>query len=281
MKERRASVKLPGPEQRPPSLGVIVRQQSRAAKSDAHNLQNARNRAFRSEVEAERGDTLAGEIEKERMERNERDIARAGEDSMSPREQNRIALLIVEFIWKNLDSYPRPRSRKSVLGRVLDHTCLCADVLNYVLPKKLAGAQQEILHGVCIRLDEVRSANSACKLAIKHAILDAMILEQGDFSARQVARVLRIHHRDVFEAVVRREVLHSAREILFSLSVRAKRVDGLAVDERCVIFKWWILKTRMSPNKKDMARKRISISARDEKPTHYLQESHVCTLKPA
>jgi len=280
VKERRAGVKLPGPQQRPPSLGVTVRQQSIAARRDAQNSRKARSRALLSEVEAERGDTLAGEIEKEWMERNERDRARTAEDSMSAHEQNRIASLIVEFIWKNLDSCPGPRSRKSVIGRVLDHSRLCADVPDYVLPKTLAVAQQEILRGVSIRLDEVRSVNSACKLAIKHAILDATILEQGDSSARQVARVLRIHHRNVSKAVVRREVLHSVGEILFSLSVRAKRADGLGLDERCVIIKWWISETRVSPNKKDVTRKRISASVRDEKPTHYLQETQVCTLKP-
>ena len=99
------------------------------------------------------------------------------EDFMTAREKNRLATVIVDSIRRNLDVCPGPRSRKSVIGRVLDHSRLCADVPDYVLPKKLAVAQQEILRGVTIRLDEVRSANSALKLAIKHAILDASILE--------------------------------------------------------------------------------------------------------
>jgi hypothetical protein len=112
-------------------------------------------------------------------------------------------------------------------------------------------------------------------LAIKHAILDASILEQGNSSARQVARVLRIHHHNVSKAVVRREVLHTAGDFLFSLSVRTNRVDGLGLDEKQIIIKWWISETRVSPNKKDVTRKRISASVRDEKPTHYLQETYV------
>ena len=35
VKERRAGVKLLGPQQRPPSLGVTVHQQSRSARRDA------------------------------------------------------------------------------------------------------------------------------------------------------------------------------------------------------------------------------------------------------
>jgi hypothetical protein len=197
------------------------------------------------------------------------------EDSMTRREENRLAAVIVECIQRNLDVCPGPRSRRSVIGRVLNHNRLCVDVPDYVLPKKVAVAQQEILRGVTIRLDEVRSANSASKLAIKHAILDASILEHGDSSARQVAKVLRIHHRNVSKAVVRREVMHTAGDFLFSLSVRTKRVDGIALDEKQIIIKWWISETRVSPNKKDVTRKRISASVRDEKPTHYLQETQV------
>ena len=204
------------------------------------------------------------------MEHNEWDIMQDVEDSMTAREENRLATVIVDCIRRNLDVCPGPRSRKSVIGRVLDHSRLCADVPDYVLPKKLAVAQQEILRGVTIRLNEVRSANSASKLAIKHAILDASILEQGDSSARQVARVLRIHHRNVSKAVVKREVLHTAGDFLFSLSVRTKRVDGLGLDEKRIIIKWWISETRVSPNKKDVTRKWMSTTVRDEKPTHYL-----------
>ena len=168
-----------------------------------------------AEIEADRAESLARLIEEEHMERNKRDIMRDVEDSMTAHEENRLATVIVECIRRNLDVCPGPRSRKSVIGRVLDHSRFCADVPDYVLPKKLAVAQQEILRGLTIRLDEVRSANSASKLAIKHAILDASILEQGDSSPRQVARVLRIHHRNVFKAVVRREVLHTAGDFCF------------------------------------------------------------------
>ena len=273
VKERRAGVSRPGPQQRR-DLAINV-EQTRVLRCAAQNARKARSRALLAEIEADRAESLVRLTEEERMERNERDIMRDVEDSMTPREENRLATVIVECIRSNLDVCPGPRSRKSVIGRVLDHSRLRPDVPDYVLPKKLAVAQQEILRGVTVRLDEVRSSNSASKLAIKHAILDASILEHGDSSARQVARVLRIHHRNVSKAVVRREVLHAAGDFLFSLSVRTKRVDGLGLDEKQIIIKWWILETRVSPNKKDVTRKRISASIRDEKPTHYLQETQV------
>ena len=57
--------------------------------------------------------------------------------------------------------------------------------------------------------------------------------------------------------------------------MRTKRVDGIALDEKQIIINWWISETRVSPNKKDVTRKRISAGVRDEKLTHYLQETQV------
>ena len=274
VKERRAGVSRLGPQQRQALADDATT--TRLTRLAAQNARKAKSRALLANAEVDRIKSLFCHTDDEHVERNERDRMRGVEDSMSAREENRLASAIVEYIRRKLDVCLGPRSRKSVIGRVLDHSRLCADVPDYVLPKKVAIAQQEILRGVTTRLDEVRNANSASKLAIKHAILDASILDQGDSSARQVARVLRIHHRNVSKAVVRREVLHIAGEFLFSLSVRTKRVDGIAIDEKQIIIRWWISETRVSPNKKDVTRKRISASVRDEKPTHYLQETQVC-----
>ena len=274
VKERRAGVSRLGPQQRQALADDATT--TRLTRLAAQNARKAKSRALLANAEVDRIKSLFCHTDDEHVERNERDRMRGVEDSMSAREENKLASAIVEYIRRKLDVCLGPRSRKSVIGRVLDHSRLCADVPDYVLPKKVAIAQQEILRGVTTRLDEVRNANSASKLAIKHAILDASILDQGDSSARQVARVLRIHHRNVSKAVVRREVLHIAGEFLFSLSVRTKRVDGIAIDEKQIIIRWWISETRVSPNKKDVTRKRISASVRDEKPTHYLQETQVC-----
>jgi hypothetical protein len=280
VKERRVGVRQPGPQLRRAAalnanLASQVQEQARLTRLAVQNARKARSRALLAKIDAVRVESVVCRTEVEYVERNDRDVMRDVEDTMTRREENILASVIVECILRNLDVCPGPRSRRLVIGRVLNHNRLCVDVPDYVLPKKVAVAQQEILRGVTIRLDEVRSANSASKLAIKHAILDASILEQGDSSARQVAKVLRIHHRNVSKAVVRREVMHTAGDFLFSLSVRTKRVDGIALHEKQIIIKWWISETRVSPNKKDVTRKRISANVRDEKPTHYLQETQV------
>ena len=263
VKDRKAGVRQPGPQARRVAalnafLDSQVQEQGRLTRLGVQNARKAKSRSLLAKIDAVRTESQLCHTEDECVERSDRDSLRDVEDSMTRREENRLASVIVECIQRNLDVCPGPRSRRSVIGRVLNHNRLCYDVPDYVLPKKVALAQQEILRGVTIRLDEVRNANSASKLAIKHAILDASILEQGDSSARQVAKVLRIHHRNVSKAVVRREVLHTAGDFLFSLSVRTNRVDGIALDEKQIIINWWISETRVSPNKKDVTRKRIS-----------------------
>ena len=263
VKDRKAGVRQPGPQARRVAalnafLDSQVQEQGRLTRLGVQNARKAKSRSLLAKIDAVRIESQLCHTEDECVERSDRDSLRDVEDSMTRREENRLASVIVECIQRNLDVCPGPRSRRSVIGRVLNHNRLCYDVPDYVLPKKVALAQQEILRGVTIRLDEVRNANSASKLAIKHAILDASILEQGDSSARQVAKVLRIHHRNVSKAVVRREVLHTAGDFLFSLSVRTNRVDGIALDEKQIIINWWISETRVSPNKKDVTRKRIS-----------------------
>lgn len=237
VKERRAGIRQPGPQARRvaalnASLASQVQEQARVTRLAVQNARKAKSRAGIAKIDAVRKESQLCHTDYECVERNDRDVMRDVEDSMSRREENRLASVIVECIQRNLDICPGPRSRRSVIGRVLNHKGLCFDVPDYVLPKKVALAQQEILRSVTIRLDEVRNANSASKLAIKHAILDASVLEQGDSSARQVAKVLRIHHRNVSKAVVRREILHTAGDFLFSLSVRTKRVDGLGLEEK-------------------------------------------------
>jgi hypothetical protein len=43
-----------------------------------------------------------------------------------------------------------------------------------------------------------------------------------------------------------------------------------------VFLQWWITQTWVSPNKFNVIKKRLEIGVYDEKPTHFLLETHVC-----
>jgi len=63
--------------------------------------------------------------------------------------------------------------------------------------------------------------------------------------------------------------------VLWTLSVRRKKMDGMTAKVKNVVLTWWVSETRVSPNKKDVTRKRIGPGVYDERPTHYLMETQV------
>ena len=59
------------------------------------------------------------------------------------------------------------------------------------------------------------------------------------------------------------------------LSVWKVRVDVLSTATKNAAVSWWISETRMSPNRKEVVRKRIGLGKYEEKPTQYLLETQV------
>jgi hypothetical protein len=62
---------------------------------------------------------------------------------------------------------------------------------------------------------------------------------------------------------------------LWSLSIKNRRNDGYIVGAKIVALAWWAFETQMSPNKADVIKKHFDTGVWDEKPTHYLMETHV------
>jgi len=148
-------------------------------------------------------------------EHREIDRAFITEDQIVDREERRIALFIAEFICSKLSILLGPSSRKAVSGRVLDHKKVCGHLPNHILHSKVLTAYEEVVGGISACLDLVKRANSAVKLATKHAILDAVVSSGMGFSAigtgqsslRHIRKVLQIHPCNLAVAISRREVM--------------------------------------------------------------------------
>ncbi len=63
---------------------------------------------------------------------------------------------------------------------------------------------------------------------------------------------------------------------LWRLLVTKKRTDGIMPKIRNSILRWWAQKTRVSPNKSELTKKRLELDIYDEKPTHFLIKTLVC-----
>lgn len=216
-----------------------------------------------------------------RAKQKEAEVARAVEESrevgadIPDREKRRLGLHLATSISRVLNTCPNSNSRKSILGFALSHSLLKGSLPDYILPVKVGLAHQEIVAGVTKALEENKSGRSNVMLATKHTLLMAAVSAQGQSSRRGVADALNVHPRNIGLAVTRREGI-AISGFCWSLSVRKKREDGIPQVVRVLVLKWWAENTRVSPNRKDVTRKRIGSAEFDDKPTHYLMESQVC-----
>jgi hypothetical protein len=212
-----------------------------------------------------------------KRQREEADRATHGEvevpDFMENKELRTVALQISRAIEAGLACCPGPQMRKEVLGRVLDKHW--TDLLEHVLPLIIVVAQREIISRVSRCLGEIKRANSGAKLAAKHAILTAVVSGGSISSIRQVAKALSVHPRNITLAMERRGAMDTEDNFLWTLTIRCTRTDGMEEPVKEVVILWWIQETRVSPNRKQVARRRIVVGVYDEKPLHFLIEPQV------
>ncbi len=129
---------------------------------------------------------------------------------LDDRKQRQIASKIVDFIFHDLLLCPRPRNRKLVMERVLSHVKVCKNLLDYILPTKIAMVQQEILVGVNKALKENKQANIGPRLATKHVILTASMGAHNVSSIKGVAEALGVHVRNVLSAMLHHKVIDNS-----------------------------------------------------------------------
>jgi hypothetical protein len=84
-----------------------------------------------------------------------------------------------------------------------------------------------------------------------------------------------MHPRNITLAIERREAMDADGNFLWTLSIRRTRIDGMGEAVKDVVIMWWIQETRVSPNRKQVARLRIAARVYDEKPLYFLMEAQV------
>jgi hypothetical protein len=190
------------------------------------------------------------------------------------------ASMIATSLWDVLMFCPSPRNMKLVVKKTLFHVKICKYLPKYILPFKLAIAQQEVLAGVNKDVKENKQANSGIKLATKHVILNAIVSAHKEFSMITMAKTLTVCVKNIIGVVLCHKVIDQSRAFLWCLLVRKKK-NGILVQVRNVVLQWWVSKTQMIPNKSDVTRKRLEVGAFNEKPTHFLMEIQICRFIPS
>jgi hypothetical protein len=87
--------------------------------------------------------------------------------------------------------------------------------------------------------------------------------------------LLNIHLKNIAMVVKHRESMWSSNSFLWGLLIRNKRSDILAPVTKAIVLSWWAFETHMSPNHKDVVRRKLTLHSHQVKPIQYLMEMHV------
>jgi hypothetical protein len=60
------------------------------------------------------------------------------------------------------------------------------------------------------------------------------------------------------------------------LLVKEKKTNGIMPEIRYSILRWWAQETRVSPNKSEVAIKRLELGIYNKKPIRFIIETQVC-----
>ena len=144
-----------------------------------------------------------------------------------------------------------------------------------VLKPKSEKLERLIFSNICHTLSEVKTPHSNNELFLKRATVMACLNGasgvDNQMSGRKVAKALGLHQRNVIAANVRLQ--HEAEEGSFPLDLchrQMHRTSIITSEIREIVFQFWLVETRISPNKKDVVRKRIGKSAYVLHPVHLL-----------
>lgn len=199
-------------------------------------------------------------------------------DVLCRRDQVNIASRIVQCIVEELKNCPGPFSRHSVIDRVMGDNVVWPLLPPHYPHPVEAKALQSFLESFKSELNAVKNPYSNNMLARKGALLDAAV-GSGVSGVRALSRVLQTKTANISRALDRQHSRSDDATSKFVPLQRTKRHDGLTALVKETVIAFWHNYTRVSPNKKDIVRKRIGPRSYDSHPTHYLTETQVSQFR--
>jgi hypothetical protein len=261
--DRRRGVKRPGPAQRLHLHSLLEPASLVLARENAAERQ--RQCRARKRLEKQKSDKLA--------------LLREGGDLGMPgrRDVLRVSTKICSFIVAELENgCDGPRFRKAVLESVLRSNTIAPHLPDYYISELEAKATHSFIQSYKKELQMLKNPTSAEKLVRKKTLLEAAV--SSDVTGVQaLSRVLGTNSQNISSAIHRRRTLASNGSSIFKLPERRRR-DGVLSGTRELVIAWWTSETRVSPNKKDVTRKRLGPKVYDHHATHLLLESQVWYL---
>jgi len=185
-------------------------------------------------------------------------------DVMGRRDSVRMANRIVQCIVEELKNCPGPLSRHGVIDRVMGDNVVWPLLPRYYPHPVEAKAIETFLDSFKAELNAVKNPYTNNMLARKGALFDAAV-GSGVRGVRALSRVLQTKTDNILRAVDRQQSRDDAASKFVPLQ-RSKRLDGLTDGVKEIVRSFWHEHTRVSPNKKDIVRKRIGVRSYESYP---------------
>lgn len=190
------------------------------------------------------------------------------------RDASRVSNKLVSFIIEEFRSETRgPEFRKAVMESVLRNTAILPHLPDYYLCPSEARAQHHFIENYRTELEALKNPSSKEKFVRKTTLLEAAVSRDVS-GVRALSRVLGTKASNISNAIQRRQALESNGSSIFTLAERRRR-EGMSHNTKALVNLWWTSETRVSPNKKDVTRKRLGPKMYEQHPTHFLLESQV------
>ena len=173
-----------------------------------------------------------------------------------------------------LDSGYSDEEKKIVLHRFFsDERIRSIDPEFTMAVLKLRTASATTVQSLRGALQTLRSGCIQGKSKVRNIVLTAAV-SKGD-SQRRICNALGASRYLVRKAFRRREVVDETGENLWAGGDRKRRSDALSQEDQSAVCSWWETETTVSPNKRDVKRRRIGVKEHETHATHYLQVSQV------
>ncbi len=105
-------------------------------------------------------------------------------------------------------------------------------------------------------LGDVKNPCTSSKLVIRHALLTSIVKStKNNTSLRQKVCVLSVHHHNISLTVKHHRHMNFIGIFSWTLSRMKRRLDCLNIATIAILQAWWVVKTKISPNKKKVTRK--------------------------
>lgn len=193
-----------------------------------------------------------------------------GYSKRSDRSKRGLALSTVRY-FLNITSSFDDEGRSQIFSRILRHPQLEGIMKKTVFPNQVVS--EAIVENMKTSLRMVKGVESADKLAAKRVALHMVANFAGkqQYSNRRLAKALGVQPRNL----KKHRVDVQNKTFKWVGKGRKRRADCLSEEVVHSVTQFWTSNTRVSPNKKDVCRQRVSRKNYIFHPSHYLEMTEV------